>query len=113
MVMYIGFSTKTHKLHAKLICRKYKHCAPVIVVGKRAVIYQFVNAKKIVPVNVRKQDLKKLKNFGWVFIQYKSKTHCKDIVHIRALTCVQFTKRFFHIKKILIQTPDALFKYLE
>ena len=112
-MIYIGFSEKTHKLYAKLLCHKYKHCAPVIVVGKRAVIYQFVNTKKIVAISIRKQDLERLKLFGWIFTKYDSKIFCKDILKIRTLTCVQFTKRVCNINKKTIQTPDALFKYLK
>ena len=71
MMFYIGFSLKTHKVHARILCRKYKHCAPVEILRNSAVIYQFVNPGEIVAIKIRKQDLDRLKLFGWVFIKYK------------------------------------------
>ena len=113
MQMYIGFSLKTHKLHARILCRKYKHCAPIIIIANQAIIYQFVNPKKIVAIHVRKHDLKRLEKYGWLFIKYNKSLSKKNVSNIHALTCVQFTKRVCGIKKINIQTPDALLRYLK
>lgn len=113
MILYIGFSLTSHKLHAHILCRTYKHCAPVIVIHNKAIIYQFINPKNIVPIQIRKQDLERLKSFGWIFIKYKSNIIQKDILKIHAMTCVQFTKQVCHIKNIYIQTPDALLRYLK
>ena len=113
MQMYIGFSLKTHKLHARILCRKYKHCAPIIIIANQAIIYQFVNPKKIVAIHVRKHDLKRLEKYGWLFIKYSKSLSKKNVSNIHALTCVQFTKRVCGIKKMHIQTPDALLRYLK
>ena len=113
MIAYIGFSVKTHKLHARILCRKYKHCAPVIITANQTVIYQFVNTGKIIPIKLRKNDLNRLTNYGWIFIKCNHTPICDDICNIHALTCVQFTKRVYSIKKIFIQTPDALLRYLK
>ena len=113
MTIYIGFSTKTHKTIAQIVCHKYKHCAPIKIMRSKVIIYQFVNYKKIVAITIRKQDLEKLKLFGWTFIQYKPSITDKDILKIRAITCVNFTKRVCRIRNMKIQTPDALFRYLQ
>ena len=112
MIIYIGFSTKTHKLHAHISCCKYKHCAPIIVNGKNAVLYQFIHPNKIVAIYMHKKDLSLLKHYGWYFIEYNGDFIKKNINNIRALTCVNFVKKFCKIKNIKIQTPDELLKYL-
>lgn len=112
MIVYIGFSNKTHKLYAKMLCNKYKHCAPVIIDKNRVVLYQFVHTNKIIDINIRKKDLNILKHYGWTFIKYNVKNIPTDILKIHAITCVAFSKRVCRIDNILIQTPDALFRYL-
>ena len=109
-MLYIGFSKKSHKIHANLFCKHYKHCAPIKINGNSAVIYQFVRINKIVKIKIHKKDLSILEQYGWNFIKYTT-----DIEHIAnpiCLTCVQFTKRICGINNIKIQTPLALFKYL-
>ena len=112
MILYIGFSTKTHKLHAKIICRKYKHCAPVIVSNNRVILYQFVRPWYIKAINIKKRDLNILKNHGWKFVKYNIKIAHTVNLNGPAFTCVQFVKHVCGIKNILIQTPDSLLKYL-
>lgn len=108
-MLYIGFSNYSNKIHAKLFCNKYKHCAPVIINGDTVIIYQFVRINKVVKIFIKKTDLKLLGKHGWIFIK-----HQKNIKQIPkfCLTCVQFTKHVCGIKNIKIQTPLALFKYL-
>ncbi len=109
-MLYIGFSNYSHKIHAKIFCKKYKHCAPVIINKTNIVIYQFVRIDKIAKIIIQKSDLKILQMHGWRFIKYsKKQTH---IPKKHCLTCVQFTKDMCGIKNIKIQTPLALFKYL-
>lgn len=110
-MLYIGFSNYSHKLHAKIFCNKYKHCAPVMINKNTVVIYQFVCINKIVKINIQKTDLEALKRHGWIFIQYSK--HIQPILNSSGLTCVQFTKKVCGIKNIMIQTPLALFKYLQ
>jgi hypothetical protein len=109
-MLYIGFSNYSNKPHAKLLCKEYKHCAPIVINGDTAVIYQFVRINKIVKITVQKKDLKMLRRHGWKFIKYPIDTKC--IPYCIYLTCVQFTKSVCGIKNIKIQTPLALFKYL-
>jgi len=109
-MLYIGFSNYSRKPHARLLCRVYKHCAPIIINGDTAFIYQFVRINKIVKITVQKKDLKILKRHGWKFIKYPIDT--ERVPNNSYLTCVQFTKSVCGIKNIKIQTPLALFKYL-
>lgn len=109
-MLYIGFSKQSHKIHAKLFCKNYKHCAPIVIKGNTVVIYQFVRINKIVKITVNKKDLSVLEKYGWKFIAYPIDT--EKIPHSHYLTCVQFTKHMCGIKDIKIQTPFALFEYL-
>ncbi len=109
-MLYIGFSNYSSKLYARLLCNEYKHCAPIIINGDTAVIHQFVHINKIVKITIQKKDLKILRRHGWKFIKYPTDT--ERIPDFFYLTCVQFTKSVCGIKNIKIQTPLALFKYL-
>ena len=108
--MYIAFSSQTHKLYAKILCRHFRHCAPILCYKNKYVMYQFVQPKKIIPIVLKYRDINILKTYGWYFVRYNSN---KSVVkkHL-ALTCVQFTKSICGIKNKSIQTPDALLKYL-
>jgi len=112
MIFYIGFSPRTHKVIAHIFCKKFRHCAPIISARNRCKIYQFTNPHNITIIPIKKRDIKILQSHGWEFIEHNTKIVPQSALNIRALTCVQFTKRFCGIKKISIQTPYALFKYL-
>jgi hypothetical protein len=109
---YIGFSNKTHKLFARMVCRKYKHCAPITVSGNKTVLYQFERPNRVIAIPIKRRDLTILGYYGWIFIKYDWIIIPEKIRQTRALTCVNFTKRACGIKNIKIQTPDALLKFL-
>lgn len=109
-MLYIGFSNYSNKIHAKIFCHRYKHCAPIVIKDETAVIYQFVHVNKVKKITIKKRDLKILQKHGWVLIKYS--TIAQEISKSHYLTCVQFTKCVCGIKKLKIQTPFALFKYL-
>ena len=108
-MLYIGFSIYSHKVHSQMFCRKYKHCAPVVINGDNVVIYQFVHVNKISKIIIKKEDLNILKKHGWKFVKYSKQS---NINKAHGFTCVQFTKRACGIKNIKIQTPDALLRYI-
>ena len=112
MIIYIGFSKITHKLYAKILCKKFRHCAPIIINKKNITLYQFVNRKKIVQIQLKLRDIKILERYDWKFIKYKAKNPPLKTIKNKSLTCVQFTKKVCGIQKIFIQTPDQLFKFL-
>ena len=109
-MLYVGFSTKSHKLYTHIFCKKFRHCAPVVIIDNKCFIYQFTKLNHVVLIPIKKRDIKILQQYGWVFIQYNH-----DVNHLpqfRGCTCVQFTKKICGIKNIFIQTPDSLFNYL-
>ena len=109
-MLYIGFSNYSKKIHARLFCSKYKHCAPIIINDNTVIIYQFVHINKIVKIFIQKKDLKILRRHGWKIVKYSSNP--KQFSDLFCFTCVQFTKKVCGIKNISIQTPLALFNYL-
>ena len=111
-MIYIGFSTKTHRFYARVLCRHFRHTAPILVIGDRCIIYQFISPRQISLIAVRTKDLKILKMFGWKFIKYHGKFTPQITLKQKNINCVQFTKHACNIKNIFIQTPDSLFKYL-
>ena len=113
MITYIGFSTQTHKPIAKFVCHKFKHCAPVIIDKNNVKIYQFTKYRNVNIIEIKLRDIKILKRYGWIFIKYKNNKKTPKYKQIHAITCVHFTKQFFNIHKISIQTPDALLKHLK
>lgn len=111
MIIYIGFSTRTHKIFARVFCKKFKHCAPVVIHKNTCEIYQFTNPHEINIIHIQKRDIKILEQYGWKFVKYDIKT-VPYISKTHAITCVQFTKKFCGIKQSDIQTPDALLRYI-
>ena len=112
-MIYIGFSTRSHKISARIVCRHFKHCAPIICYKNKYILYQFSNKHKITSIQLYPRDLKILKQYGWKFIPYTKQTDIDTALQNKSLTCVQFTKKFCKIKNIKIQTPDALLKYIK
>jgi hypothetical protein len=106
---YIGFSTKTHKISARILCHHFKHCAPIVAKYGKYYLYQFTNRNNINVITLKHRDLLILKQYGWVFIEHKGKINSGNT---NALTCVQFTKQFCCINNRKIITPDDLFRYL-
>ena len=110
-MIYIGFSKRSHKIFAQILCRQYRHCAPVLIMKDKCIVYQFVAHSKISFIALRLKDLNILKNYGWEFIKYDGKF--APALKSNSYTCVQFTQQSIGIKKITIQTPNALLKYLK
>lgn len=95
------------------MCRHFKHCAPVVVNKNKCEIYQFTRCGQINIIPIRRRDIRILEKYGWKFVKYNIKHIPQDALYIRAMTCVQFTKKFCKIKNLKIQTPDALLMYLK
>lgn len=112
-MIYIGFSTRTHKLYARIFCKKFKHCAPVVIDGNKCFLYQFVKRNNVIKIVLTQRDLLILEHYGWLFIKYNVKNAPRNAETISSLTCVQFTKKFCRINEKRILTPDDLFKHLK
>ena len=110
-MIIFAFSTKTTKILPRIICRHYRHVAPIIIdTNNQMVMYQFVRYKKIVPIPVNKHGLRLLKQHGWLFIQTNKKPILDNINN--SISCVDLAKRISNIYAPYIQTPDALYKMI-
>jgi hypothetical protein len=110
-MIIIAFSDKTSKILPRLICRKFKHVAPIAVHNDKLVMYQFVRRNICVKVHLRMKDIKILNKNGWRFI-YLTGDVPPNFNTKNVRTCVELTKRAIGLKSRLIQTPNALYKYL-
>lgn len=94
-----------------MACRKFKHCAPIVIKKNRCEMYQFTKPNQITIIKIKQRDIKILEQYGWKFIKCNI-VKMPDISNIHAITCVQFTKQFCGIKRFTIKTPDDLLKYI-
>lgn len=112
-MIIIAFSKKTSKILPNLICRKYKHVAPIIPDGKELIMHQFVRPGDVAKIKIQIRDLTILKSHGWDFVYIDGATLPRDYNAQYARTCVDLTKRILCIKNIFIQTPLALYKKIK
>ena len=108
-----AFSKKTSKFLPNLICRRYKHVAPIIPDGKELIMYQFVRPGDIAKIKIQLRDLTILKSHGWDFVYIDGAALPHDYNPYLARTCVDLTKHILCIKNIFIQTPLALYKKIK
>lgn len=112
-MIIIAFCTQTSKFLPRVLCRHFRHCAPIIVrpgAQKPFVMYQFVTRRNIARVTLNARDINILRAHGWEFICVPNIN--PDVDARGGITCVDFTKRVIKLRHRRIQTPDALFKYL-
>lgn len=111
-MIIIGFSTKTSKILPRILCKHFKHCAPIIKVGENFLMYQFIKHNDIKTIPMTAQGLGLLKRAGWQFVKINKKP-LKNLKRYKAITCVCFTKKFIGMHELFIQTPDALYRKLK
>ncbi len=111
-MIIVGFTHQTSKTLPRLLCRNFRHCAPVVpsMMGgeKPFVMYQFVRRGIIAQIPLNMRDMNLLRKYGWQFVHVDTAPCCAQ----KGLTCVQFTKRVCGIKSARLQRPDALWREL-
>ena len=111
-MIIIAFSNKTSKVIPHILCRKYKHVAPIVPSGNELTMYQFVNYRHVEKIKLNMRDIKILKAHGWEFIYINGIALPHDFNPYHTRTCVDLTKRAIGLKNLRIQTPSALYKNL-
>ena len=112
-MIIIAFAPNTSKLLSRIICRRFKHVAPIYVKQNKLIMYQFISHNNIAQIPLQMRDLKILARHGWMFILLRSvckKIPSGDIENISAATCVSMAKQIIGMRNMLIQTPYALYK---
>lgn len=110
-MMIIAFSDKTSKILPRIVCKNLKHCAPIVRTENGLIMYHFVRPGHIYKIRLRDCDIRRMAQMGWKFCY--TNIECKRGFNPRnAMTCVEMTKRAMGIRQWQIQTPDALYKFL-
>jgi hypothetical protein len=110
-MIIIAFSEHTSKILPRILCREFRHCAPIVRLGNHLVMYQFTNAHKITKIELQNRDIAILRAHGWRFIYLPGDVK-NDFPARRAYSCVDLSKQAIGINNIFIQTPNALYKYI-
>jgi hypothetical protein len=111
ILIIIAFSRKTSKLLPRLICRDFKHVAPILIKNGSLCMWQFIRKNNVEKVSLTIRDLRLLQGYGWCFIVLWG-IDADDVIFKNCYTCVQMAKRVLRIKNLWIQTPDTLYKML-
>jgi len=111
-MVIIAFSEKTSKILPRILCRHFRHCAPILCNGNDLVMYQFIRHNHIEQIHIKPRDIEILRKHGWDFIYISPGTtiHNLNLSHI--YSCVDLSKRAIGFKNRFIQRPDALYKYI-
>ena len=111
-MIIIAFSKNTSKFLPRILCRHYRHCAPILCNDSDLIMFQFVKRNHIIKVHLTLRDLAILRVHGWTFVYISPTPPRYTYDNLHAYSCVNMTKRILNIKSVLIQTPYALYKRL-
>ena len=112
-MIIVAFSDKTSKILPQLICKKYKHVAPIIPSKNSLIMFQFVRPGHIKQIKLNTRDLKILELNGWDLIYIDSVAPIHEIKLNSTTTCVNMSKKMLRIRTVFIQTPFAFYKKLK
>lgn len=109
-MVIIAFSEKTSKILPRIICRRFRHCAPITPMGRGMILHQFSSPGHItkIPINIR--GISRLQKQGWRFIYLP--IDAPGNLGSHAFSCVDLSKRALRLNAPHIQTPDALYRHL-
>lgn len=110
-MMIVAFAPKSSKVMANLLCKDIKHVAPIEILDDYMVMYQFVKCGHVENIRLKMRDINILRQHGWKFI-YMPINMPYGFKPQHTITCVQMTKQAIGLKKWHIQTPGALYKFL-
>ena len=112
-MIIIAFSKNTSKVLPHILCRHFRHCAPIICNGNHLVMYQFITHNHIEQIHIKPRDIGVLRAHGWEFIYVSPTINCNLFDYMHAYSCVDLSKRAIGLKSIFIQTPYGLYKHLQ
>lgn len=112
-MIIVGFTHKTSKIPPRIFCRRFRHCAPIIIdQNGKMIMHQFVGRKNIVPIPLTMRDLRLLRAHGWTFVCIPHAAQHYFTAH-HARTCVGFTCRTIDMPWPHPITPDGLYRKLK
>ncbi len=112
-MIIVGFTNKTSKILPRIFCRRFRHCAPVVIEqhGKMT-LHQFVRHNNIAQIPITMRDLRLLRAHGWTFVCIPHTTHHNFSAHC-AHTCVEFTCRMIGMHRLHPITPYGLYRKIK
>lgn len=120
-MIIIAFAQRTSKILPKIICRKWRHCAPIVpdvVAGDTLTMYQFVRRGCVAPIALTPRDINILCAHGWRFICVRDAVAENDFALWAqsgargCVTCVQLSRRAIGWRGQRWQTPAGLMREL-
>lgn len=110
-MIIIAFSDKTSKILPRMVCRKFRHCAPIVPAAHgRMTMYQFTSPGHVSKIDLCMRDIRLLARNGWCFVYIPCDAVPNFDAH--AYSCVALSKQALRLHRPLIQTPDGLYKHL-
>ena len=113
IMIIIAFSKNTSKILPRMLCRRFRHCAPIICNGHDLVLHHFIRHNHIEQIHINPRDIEILRTHGWEFIYVSPTINTNHFDYMRAYSCVDLSKRAIGLKSIFIQTPYGLYKHLQ
>ncbi|MBR2286131.1 MAG: hypothetical protein IJ866_01600 [Alphaproteobacteria bacterium] len=110
-MIIIAFSPNTSKVLPRLLCRRFRHTAPIFQTGKKLIMYQFVRYGHIEKIYLTTRDISILRAHGWQFV-YVPIDAPSDFHTHHAHSCVGLSKCALGLRARFIQTPLGLYRYL-
>lgn len=112
IMMIIAFSKNTSKILPHMLCRHFRHCAPIICNGHDLIMYQFIKHNHIEQIHIKSRDIAILHAHGWEFIYISPGGPVNKCNLSHVYSCVDLSKRIIGLKSIFIQTPYMLYKHI-
>lgn len=112
-MIIIAFSGKTSKILPRVLCRRFRHCAPIIPtpdIAGQMIMYQFIRHGKIAQITLNMRDIKILAAHGWQFVYLPG--DAPNMATVRAWSCVGLSKHAARIHNRRILTPNGLYRFL-
>lgn len=110
-MVIIAFSDKTSKILPRIVCRRFRHCAPIVPNGRNMIMYQFTAPGRITKIRINMHGIRRLGANGWRFVYVPCDAPALHDMR-GALSCVDLSKRALRIHAPCVQTPDGLYRYL-
>ena len=111
-MIIIAFSENTSKFLPRILCRHYRHCAPITCEKKDLIMYQFIKPNHIAAIHLKLRDIAVLQAHGWKFIYVSPNVSMQNFYPTFTYSCVGLCKHALGFHSIFIQTPYASYKHL-
>lgn len=109
-MIIVGFTYKTSKILPRIFCRRFRHCAPIIIgADGKMKMYQFIQHGNVATLVINMRDVRLLRAHGWVFVCIpNANIHKSNLA--KHWTCVAMTCNAIGMRYPHPITPYGLYK---